>query len=114
MVTSQHKHIIVVRFHNEVKILVDRVGGTLVPFRLLTPSIWLEQVNAALLPVQVPGLANPYMIVQRVGAILCQHGDIHDAGVDTVAQGKINDAVFPGERTAGLARFWERRLRRSP
>ena len=55
-----------------------------------------------LLPVQVPRFANANMIVQRVGAILCQHGDIGDAGVDAVAQGKINDAVLARERDRGL------------
>ena len=59
-------------------------------------------MNAALLPVQIPGLANADMIVQRVGAILCQHRDIRDAGVDAVAQCKINDAVLAGERDGGL------------
>jgi len=59
-------------------------------------------MNAAPLPVQVPGFANTDMIVQRVGAILCKHSNISDAGVDAVAQGKVNDAVFTGERNGGF------------
>jgi hypothetical protein len=42
------------------------------------------------------------MVVQRVGAILCQHGNISDAGVDAIAQGEINDAILAGKRNRGL------------
>jgi Resolvase, N terminal domain len=48
---SQDEDIVVAGLHNEVQILVDRIGGALVPIRLPVPSIWLEHVNAALLPV---------------------------------------------------------------
>ena len=102
MVTGKDENIVVAGLHNEVQVLVDRVGGALVPVRLPVPSIWLEYVNAALLPVQVPGFANADMLVQRVGAILCQHSDISDAGVDAIAQGEINDAILAGERNRRL------------
>jgi len=35
-------------------------------------------------------------------AVLGEYSDISDAGVDAVAQGKINDTVFPGERNGGF------------
>src|SRR5258708_5939518 len=94
VVTGKDEHIVAARFHDEVQILVNCVGGALVPIRLLAPDIGLEQANAALLPVQVPGLTDADMIVQRVGTILGQYGDINDAGIDAVAQGKINTAVL--------------------
>src|SRR5579859_364227 len=102
MVASKDEHIVIVRFHNEVQILVDSVGRTLIPFRILTPSIGLKQAHAALLSIQVPGFANPNMIVQRMGAILSQNSDIRNTRVDAVAQGKINDTVFAGEGDCGF------------
>ena len=102
LVTGQDERIVVAGFHDEVQILIDRVSGALVPIRLLVPSIWLEQANAALLPVQVPGFADADMVMQRVGAILGQYGDINDAGIDTIAQNKINDAILAGERNGWL------------
>src|SRR2546430_4015929 len=113
MVTGKDENIVVAGLHNEVQVLVDRVGGALVPVRLPVPSIWLEYVNAALLPVQVPGFANADMVVQRVGAVLCQHGDISDAGVDAIAQGEINDAILAGERNRRLGTQKSTRLNSS-
>src|SRR5579872_4316433 len=51
MVASEDDDIVVTLLHNEVKILVDGVGGTLVPFRLLMADVWLEHMNAAFLAV---------------------------------------------------------------
>src|SRR6266571_2806969 len=64
MVTGQDEYVVARGLHDETEILVDRVGGTLVPVRLVVPHIWLEQANASFLPVQVPGFANAYMVVQ--------------------------------------------------
>src|SRR5207248_262747 len=67
------------------------------------PYIWLEQANATLLPVQVPGLTNAEMIVQRVGPVLGQDSHIGDTRVHAITEGKINDAVLTGERYGGGA-----------
>src|SRR5258708_20097512 len=91
MVAGEDEHIIIAPLHNEVQILVDSVSRALVPFRLLVPSIRLEQANAALLPVQIPGLTNADMIVQRVGTILCQYSNISNPKFTALAQAKLND-----------------------
>ena len=51
------------------------------------------------------GLPMPICSCSVVGAILGQHGDIRDTGVDTVAQGKINDAILASEWNRGLGTF---------
>ena len=49
---------------------------------------------AAVRPVQVPGLPVADVAVQLQGTVLGQDTDGINAGVDTVGQGKINDAVL--------------------
>src|SRR5207249_1544256 len=45
MVTGQDEHVVASFFHNEAQILVDGIGGALVPIRILASYIRLELAN---------------------------------------------------------------------
>jgi hypothetical protein len=105
VVTGQDEYIVIASFHDEIQILVNGISRALIPIRLLASYIGLEQVNATLLPIQVPGFANTYVIVQRVGTILRQNCNIGDTRIDAITQGKINDTIFASERDRWLGSF---------
>ena len=52
--------------------------------------------------------------VEAVRLVLRQHDDLSIAGVDDIAQGKIDEAVDPAEGTAGFARSAVSGIRRLP
>ena len=56
--------------------------------------IWGEDMYAAIGAVQVPGLARADVAVQLQRTVLGQNANCVDAGVDTVGQGKVDDAVL--------------------
>ena len=57
---------------------------------------------AAIGAVQVPGLARADVAVQLQRTVLGQNAHCVDAGVDTVGQGKVDDAVLAAEGDRGL------------
>ena len=57
---------------------------------------------AAIGPVQVPGLARADVAVQLQRTVLGQNANSINAGVDTVGQGKVDDAVLAAEGDRGL------------
>ena len=59
-------------------------------------------MDAAVGPVQVPGLPVANVAVQLQGAVLGQDTHGINAGVDTVGQGKINDAVLASKGDGGF------------
>ena len=49
-------------------------------------------------PVQVPGLAIADVLIQHQRLVLGQDANRVDAGVHTVGQGEVDDAVFSPKR----------------
>ena len=82
----------------EADILIDGVGRALVPGAALAAHVGRQDMHAAGGAVQIPGLAAADVAVEFQGAVLGQHAHGVDAGVDTVGQGEIDDAVFSPKR----------------
>ena len=59
-------------------------------------------MDAAVGAIQIPGLAVAQVAVQLQGAVLGEDADGVDAGVDTVGQGEVDDAVLAAEGNGGL------------
>ena len=103
VVAGEDDHIVRVVQVQEADVLIDGVGGALVPGALISlPHVGGQDVHAAVGPVQIPGLAGADVAVQLQGAVLGEHAHGVDAGVDAVGQGKVNDAVLPAEWDGGL------------
>src|SRR6266702_1613700 len=71
-------------------------------------------MNAAPLPVQIPGFAYTDMIVQRVGRYCVSTATSAMPELTQLLKAKSMIRYLPANGTAGLARFCERRLNRSP
>jgi len=54
------------------------------------------------------------MTVQGVRFILDQHGDLAEPGIQAIAEGKVDDPVFPAERNGGFRPVFRERLETFP
>ena len=102
VVAGEHHHVVGIIALNKGDILIDGIGGALVPVGLLLLLVRGQHVHARVVAVQVPGLPVADVIVQLQGLVLGEHTHGFDAGVYAVGKGKIDDAVFPTERHRGL------------
>ena len=106
MVAGQDYHIVGIKAIDEVDVLVDGVGGAFVPAGLLVVTlVGGQNLGAAVGLVQTPGLAVADVLIQLQRLILGQNADGVNAGVDTVGQGEVDDAVLAAEgnrRLGGL------------
>ena len=102
VIAGEDHHILRVIQVDEPDVLVDGVGGALVPGAALAAHIGRQDVDAAGGAVQVPGHAAADVAVQLQGAVLGQHAHGVDAGIGAVGQGKVDDAVFSAEGHGGL------------
>ena len=84
-----------------VEVLVDRVGGAQIPV-VAHPLLRGQDLDelAELLGDDAPALAD--VPVERQGLVLGRDEDAPQAGVDAVAQGKIDDAIRPAEVHRGF------------
>ena len=102
VVAGQHRHILrIVQIH-EADVLVDGVGGALIPSRAAVALVRGEDMHAAVHAVKLPRLAAADVAVQLQRAVLGEHAHGVYAGVCTVGEGEINDAELPPERDGGL------------
>jgi hypothetical protein len=62
----------------------------------------MEQPYTAPAAVEIPRLADADMVIQTVGQILRQDANGIDAAINTITQGKIDNAKFAGK---GHCRF---------
>ena len=107
VVAAQHGHILGVVTVHKGDILIDGVGGALVPGLGFGLGIGGQHVGPAPVAVQIPGLAVADVIVEFQGLVLGEHPHGVNAGVDAVGQWEINDAVFAAEghrRLGGVLR----------
>ena len=102
MVAGEDGHIVRVIQVYEADILIDGIGGALVPPGPGIALIGGQDMYAAVHAVQLPGLAAADVAVQLQGAVLGQHTHGVDAGVGTVGQGKVDDAELPSKGDGGL------------
>ena len=102
MVAGEDDHILRVVHINEAQVLVNGVGGALVPGAALGALVGRQDVDAAGGAVQVPGLAAADIAVQLQGAVLGQHAHGVDTGVGAVGKREVDDAVLTAEGDGGL------------
>ncbi len=105
VVARQDQHVLGPGTTDKVHVLVNGVCRALVPIRVRTPQKGLQERYAAPGPVQVPGPAHADVVVQRTGTVLGGDADVVNPRVDTVAQGKINDAIFASKGHGRLGSF---------
>ena len=86
----------------KIDVVVNGVGGALVPFAAGLRGVRREDVHAAPGRVKIPRRARAEIPVEQRRLVLDQHADGIDAGVDAVGEGKIDHAVFSAERNGGL------------
>ena len=102
VVARENHHIIGIIPLDKGDILINGVGGTLVPVGFLLLLVGGQHMHACIVAVQVPGLAVADVVVELQGLILGEHTHSLDAGVYAVGKREINDAVFPAEGHRGL------------
>ena len=102
MVAREDHHIIRIVPLDEPDVLVDGVGGALVPVGLLALLVGGQHVDAGVHAVQVPGLAVADVLVELQRLVLGEHAHGLDAGVHAVGQGKVDDPVLSAVGHGGL------------
>jgi hypothetical protein len=66
-------------------------------------EVWLEDDHAAVCAVEIPRPPVADVVVEGVRLVLGQDGHIVQPGIDTVAEGEVDDAILAG---AGSRRLW--------
>ena len=94
MVAGQNQHIVRIKAFHISQILVNRVRGACVPFRLPHLLIGRKNRNAADILIQIPGNTDTDMGIQSERLVLSKHANGVNTGVDTVTQRKIDNSVF--------------------
>jgi hypothetical protein len=84
MVASQHQHRIDLLFGDNVEVGAQCIGIAPLPCPALAGQIRVQHAHPPNAPVEVPWFADANMFVERPRAILSQHADVVNAGVDTV------------------------------
>jgi len=101
VVAGQDEHILGLFTVQEKEILVHRVGGAPVP--LFADALLRRDrcdVFAQFGVQDIP--SDPNVPVERMGLVLNQHRDAAQAGIQTIAEGEVDDAIFPAERDGRL------------
>ena len=103
VVAGEHQDRVAGRVLDDVEVAQHRVGRPAIPLGQLAPrDVRLEQLDPALVAVQVPRPAQADVVVEGARVVLGQDDDVVDPGVDAVGQGEVDDPV--------LATEWDRRL----
>ena len=111
MVAGQNHHILRVEAVDEVNVLIDGVGGALVPALLLVmPLVGGQHLSTGVGLVQVPGLAVADVFIQLQRLILGEDAHGVNAGIDAVGQRKVNNAVFAAEGNGRLGGFFRQHI----
>ncbi len=105
VVATEDGHQVRIGLLNEVSVLKDGVGSSLVPgFALRTHLCRNVNDEVALQQsAELPSLAQ--MLEQRLAAELSEHVDRVDSGIDKIAEDEIDDPVFTSERNRRLGAF---------
>ena len=65
-------------------------------------DVWLEELHAAAVAVEVPRAPESDVVVERARVVLGQDHDIVDVGVDAVREREVDDPVLTAERNGRL------------
>ena len=99
---------------DRVDVLVDRVGGALIPSSLGDPLLGRDDLDILieLAAEELPPLVD--VPAQAHGLVLRQDEHPADVRVDAVGQGEVDDPVDPAERDGGLGAVAGQRLQARP
>ena len=103
MVAGKNKDIVRIIGVNEFDILENSICGTAVPVASPCTLIRSQQSYTADIAVQIPRNTDADMRVKAQRLILCENTDRVDAGINAVAQRKVNNAVLSAERNCRLS-----------
>ena len=101
VVACQDDDIFGIALAQDVEVLVDGIGRAGIP-AFLHALLGRHDIDelAQLAAQETPALLD--MADQRVGLVLRQHANLPDTGIETVRQGKIDDAELASERHGRL------------
>ena len=102
VVAGENHYILRLVLVDEAHVLIDGIGGALVPRTALAAHVGRQDVNAAVAAVKVPRLAGADVAVELQRAVLGQHAHGVNTGICAVGQGKINNAELAAEGYGGL------------
>ena len=102
MVSGQDQDVFRLVGAEDVQVLIDRVGGALVPVLADGALLGGQQFDELVEFAAQKAPAALDMLQQGMGLVLGQHPDAADAGIDAVGQGEVDDAELAGE---GNGRF---------
>ena len=93
-------------FGEEVEILQNGVGGAGIPVVLAAALIRLQEPDAAVLAVEIPGFTDADVFVEAVGTILGEDADGIDAAIDTVADREVDNTELASKGNSGFGPFF--------
>ena len=102
MIPGQNQYVLRVETLHIVQILVYGIGRTGIPFTVGALFVGRQHRHTADVSVQVPGNTDPDVGVQPQRLVLCQYAHRINTRIDTIAQGKVNNAVLPAESNRRL------------
>ena len=105
VVGAENRNQVRVGLLDEVNVLKDGIGGSLVPGFVLRPHLCRDVDDEMTLQqsAELPSLAQ--MLEQRLAAELGEHVDRVDSRIDEIAEDEINDAVFTSEGNCRFGAF---------
>jgi hypothetical protein len=110
MVAGKDKHIVRLFGVEEKQVLIDRVGGALVPFFTDPLLRWNRGDEFAEFGVEdVPARAD--VAIERVGFVLDEDGDFSKPRIEAITERKIDNSLFPANGNRRLGPMFCERLK---
>ena len=108
VVAAENKDILRLPHIYKVYVLINGVCRSGEPLTLCPGAlVGGQNINASALQIQIPWLTRADIAVELEGLILCENADYINAGIGTIGEGKVDNAVFSAEghnRFRGLVR----------
>jgi len=86
--------------------LQNCVGGAGIPVLFAASLKGLQEADAAVLAVEIPGFTDADVFVEAVWAILGEDADGIDAAIDAVTDSEVDNAKLAGEGNRGFGSFF--------
>lgn len=84
-------------FFDDVEVLVDGVGGAVVPVGVGAAEVGLEDLDAAFGGIVAPGAAGADVVEEGAWAVLGEDGEFAEVAVGAVGEDEVDDAVVAAE-----------------
>ncbi len=96
VVAPEHDDVLRVLAEHRIQVLVNRVGGPLIPV-LADPLLRRQQLDELAELLRDHGPALPDVAAERQRLVLGRDEDVAQSRVDAIAQDEVDDAVWPAE-----------------